>query len=136
MKPNTRTCGSIVGALLATTILAGAARGASREENLNDPIVGSEEAVLADAPAVPAPIKRDHATRVVVHLEVKEVEGRLADGVSYTFWTFGGKVPGKFIRVREGDLVVTGTAVSAIKDVAHAVFLHPFFDTDENIRMA
>jgi nitrite reductase (NO-forming) len=25
--------------------------------------------------------------------------------VNYTFWTFGGKVPGKFIRVREGDLV-------------------------------
>jgi nitrite reductase (NO-forming) len=25
--------------------------------------------------------------------------------VKYTLWTFGGKVPGKFIRVREGDLV-------------------------------
>lgn len=40
-----------------------------------------------------------------MHLEVREVEGRLADGVKYTFWTFGGTVPGKFIRVREGDLV-------------------------------
>jgi nitrite reductase (NO-forming) len=27
----------------------------------------------------------------------------LADGVEYTFWTFGGSVPGSFIRVREGD---------------------------------
>jgi nitrite reductase (NO-forming) len=42
---------------------------------------------------------------VLVNLEVKEQEARLADGVSYTFWTFGGKVPGKFIRIREGDLV-------------------------------
>ena len=25
--------------------------------------------------------------------------------MKYTFWTFGGKVPGKFIRIREGDLV-------------------------------
>ena len=33
------------------------------------------------------------------------VVGRLADGVQYTFWTFGGSVPGKFIRVREGDEV-------------------------------
>ena len=79
--------------------------GATREENLAAPITGQENAILTDAPDVPPPIKRDHATKVVVHLEVKEVEGRLADGVSYTFWTFGGKVPGKFIRVREGDLV-------------------------------
>ena len=31
--------------------------------------------------------------------------GGLADGVRYTFWTFGGHVPGKFIRIREGDEV-------------------------------
>ncbi len=30
---------------------------------------------------------------------------QLADGVEYIMWTFGGSVPGKFIRVREGDLV-------------------------------
>ena len=40
-----------------------------------------------------------------MHLEVREVVGRLADGVRYTFWTFGGHVPGKFIRIREGDEV-------------------------------
>jgi nitrite reductase (NO-forming) len=69
------------------------------------PIVGEENAVLTDAPAVPPAITRDHATKVIVHLEVKETVGRLADGVQYTFWTFGGHVPGKFIRVREGDEV-------------------------------
>ena len=86
-------------------MLAGAAFGASREDNLADPIIGEENAVLTDAPNVPPPIQRDHATKVVIHLEVKEVEGRLADGVRYTFWTFGGHVPGKFIRIREGDEV-------------------------------
>ena len=40
-----------------------------------------------------------------MRLEVTEVEMPIADGVRYTFWTFGGKVPGKFIRIREGDLV-------------------------------
>lgn len=60
---------------------------------------------LADAPSVPPPITRDRPSQVVIHLEVKEFEGRLADGVKYTFWTFGGKVPGKFIRIREGDTV-------------------------------
>jgi nitrite reductase (NO-forming) len=51
------------------------------------------------------PIGRKHAAKVVVNLEVKEVTQRLADGVDYTFWTFGGEVPGLFIRVREGDVV-------------------------------
>ena len=61
--------------------------------------------MLTDAPNVPPPIHRDHATKVIVNLEVREVEKRLADGVRYTFWTFGGQVPGKFIRIREGDEV-------------------------------
>ena len=92
------------GVALAAMLAAGA-YAASREENLADPVVGEENAVLTDAPNVPPPISRDHATKVIVHLEVKEVEGRLADGVRYTFWTFGGHVPGKFIRIREGDEV-------------------------------
>ena len=90
---------------LGAVLLAGAAFGASRDANLVEPIVGEETAVLTDAPNVPPPIQRDHATKVVIHLEVKEVEGQLADGVRYTFWTFGGHVPGKFIRIREGDEV-------------------------------
>jgi nitrite reductase (NO-forming) len=54
---------------------------------------------------VPPPITRKHATKVIVNLEVKEVEKEIAPGVRYMFWTFGGDVPGHFIRVREGDLV-------------------------------
>ena len=93
------------GVALAAILIAGAAMGATREENLADPVIGSEDAAVTDAPNVPPPIHRDHATKVVVHLEVREIEGRLADGVRYTFWTFGGHVPGKFIRIREGDEV-------------------------------
>src|SRR5579871_116781 len=89
--------------ILSTAYAAGAPD--SRDRNIKDPVIGSEPGVLTYAPDIPAPITRNHATKVVIHLEVKEVESRLADGVSYTFWTFGGKVPGKFIRVREGDLV-------------------------------
>ena len=70
-----------------------------------EPVIGEEEAVLTIAPNVPPPITRDHATKVIVNLETRELRGRLADGVEYTFWTFGGVVPGKFIRIREGDLV-------------------------------
>ena len=68
-------------------------------------IVGTETAVLADAPNVPPPITRKHPTKVVVNLEVQEVTRQLADGVDYVFWTFGGHVPGRFIRIRQGDQV-------------------------------
>jgi nitrite reductase (NO-forming) len=71
----------------------------------DDPIVGVETAVLTDAPNVPPSITRRHATKVVVNLEVVEVTKKLADGVDYVFWTFGGGVPGKFIRIRAGDEV-------------------------------
>ena len=78
---------------------------ADEESAAHMKIIGEEVAQLTSAPDVPPPITRKHATKVIVNLETKEVKGRLADGVEYLFWTFGGEVPGKFIRVREGDLV-------------------------------
>src|SRR5450631_284457 len=108
----------------ATLLLTVPAWSASREDNERAEIVGSEEAVLTDAPAVPPPVARKHATKVVVHLEVKEVEGRLADGVAYTFWTFGGKVPGKVIRVREGDMVEMHLENHPDNKMPHNIDLH------------
>jgi nitrite reductase (NO-forming) len=49
---------------------------------------------------------------------------RLADGVDYTFWTFGGTVPGSFIRVREGDLVEFKLKNSPTSGVPHNIDLH------------
>jgi nitrite reductase (NO-forming) len=86
-------------------VSAAAPLAATKDENIRDRIIGAENAQPTFAPGVPPPIHRDHATKVVIHLEVRELRGRLADGVDYTFWTFGGRVPGKFIRIREGDLV-------------------------------
>jgi nitrite reductase (NO-forming) len=96
---------SLISILVTSIFLFGSAARANSEQNKNEKIEGNEKAVLADAPQVPPALTRKHATKVVIHLEVKEVEGHLAEGVKYTFWTFGGKVPGKFIRIREGDLV-------------------------------
>jgi nitrite reductase (NO-forming) len=82
-------------------------------------IRGSERGVLTSAPNVPAPITRTYATKVVIELETIEKTMRLSDGVDYTFWTFGGTVPGSFIRVREGDLVEF-----TLKNHAHSVAPH------------
>jgi nitrite reductase (NO-forming) len=87
-------------------------------------IRGEETAVLTAAPNVPPPITRNHATKVIVELETIEKIMRLADGVDYTFWTFGGEVPGKFIRVRQGDLVEFHLKNHAHSAVPHNIDLH------------
>ena len=66
---------------------------------------GGRPGPLLPPPRVPPPIDRPGSARVFVPLETTEVKGALADGVQYTFWTFGGTVPGPFVRVRVGDLV-------------------------------
>ncbi len=83
-----------------------------------------EQAVLTAPPLVPPPIKRDHAARVVVNLEVREVVARLADGVEYTFWTYGGSVPGSFIRIREGDVVEFHLNNHPSSKLPHNIDLH------------
>jgi nitrite reductase (NO-forming) len=85
---------------------------------------GEEVAVLTRAPEVPPPITRKHATKVIVNLEVKEVEKELAPGVRYVFWTFGGDVPGHFIRVREGDLVEFHLQNHPDNKMPHNIDLH------------
>jgi nitrite reductase (NO-forming) len=87
-------------------------------------IRGTEDAVLTEAPNVPPPITRDYATHVVVRLETVEVKKQLADGVEYTFWTFGGSVPGRFIRVREGDEVEFHLSNAKGSMAAHNIDLH------------
>lgn len=81
-------------------------------------------AILTSPPNVPPPIDRPWAARVVVNLEVQEVVGRLADGVEYTFWTYGGTVPGSFIRIREGDVVEFHLNNHPSSKLPHNIDLH------------
>ncbi|HSU13803.1 MAG TPA: copper-containing nitrite reductase [Longimicrobium sp.] len=87
-------------------------------------IRGEEIAELTTPPNVPKPITRTYATKVIVNLEIVEKTMRLADGVSYTFWTFGGSVPGRFIRVREGDQVELHLKNHPGSMVPHNIDLH------------
>ena len=90
-------------------------------EVLNLPV---EQAILTSPPNVPPPIARKFSARVVVNLEVREVVGRLADGVEYTFWTYGGSVPGSFIRIREGDVVEFHLNNHPSSKLPHNIDLH------------
>ena len=82
------------------------------------------KAILTSAPLVPPPVDRPGNARVIVDLETTEVKGVLADGVQYTFWTFGGTVPGPFVRVRVGDAVQIRLRNGAKSMHPHSIDLH------------
>ena len=81
-------------------------------------------AILTSPPAVPPPIHRSHPARVIVELEVREVEKEISEGVTYTFWTFGGTTPGSFIRVRQGDTVEFHLKNHPDNKMPHNIDLH------------
>ncbi|HSD86871.1 MAG TPA: copper-containing nitrite reductase [Kofleriaceae bacterium] len=82
------------------------------------------KAELTNAPQVPHAPYREIPARVVVNLEVKEVEREISPGVKYTLWTFGGEVPGKMIRVRQGDVVELHLANHPSSKMPHNIDLH------------
>jgi nitrite reductase (NO-forming) len=82
------------------------------------------KAVLTDAPHVPPPITRRTPAKLIMELEVQEKVMRMSDGVDYTFWTFGGQVPGKFIRVRQGDTVEFHLRNHPSSKMPHNIDLH------------
>lgn len=82
------------------------------------------EAVLTQAPNVPPPVARNYAAKIVVNMETQEKVMRMADGVDYMFWTFGGQVPGQFMRIREGDEVEFNLSNSPDSKMPHNIDLH------------
>jgi nitrite reductase (NO-forming) len=80
--------------------------------------------ITRDPSDLPVPIgKRDPKT-VRVDLETREVVGILANGSTYDYWTFNGKVPGPMIRVRVGDTVNLHLKNNAASMMAHSIDLH------------
>lgn len=103
----------------AMLALIGASAAVAAEPEL--PVITQE---LVAPPQLPPPITRKTAAHVVVNLTVEEVEREIAPGTRYTFWTFGGTVPGKFIRVREGDTVELHLLNLPDNKLPHNIDLH------------
>jgi len=103
---------------------AAADTGGSARGDLGPPRGEPIRAVLTDAPGVPPAITRRTPARIVVELEVREVTLPMSEGVDYTFWTFGGRVPGKFIRVRQGDTVEFHLMNHPDNKMPHNIDLH------------
>ncbi|MBI2751534.1 MAG: nitrite reductase, copper-containing [Burkholderiales bacterium] len=88
------------------------------------PLGAPIRAVLTSPPHVPPPTNRKYPAKVIVELEVIEKEMPISEGVSYTFWTFGGTVPGSFIRVRQGDTVEFHLKNHPSSKMPHNIDLH------------
>jgi nitrite reductase (NO-forming) len=130
MRPRSIVTGLLGVLALAVGVLLGSTHdAASQGQPSAKPAAAAKagngsEAVLTSAPNVPPPITRRDPAKVVVHLEVREVNLQISDGVEYTFWTFGGQVPGKFIRVRQGDTVEFHLQNHPDNKMPHNIDLH------------
>ena len=82
------------------------------------------KAILTSPPNVPPPTGRSTPAKVIVELDVIEKDMEISEGVTYTFWTFGGTVPGSFIRVRQGDTVEFHLRNMPDSKMPHNIDLH------------
>jgi len=80
--------------------------------------------IVRDPADLPGPLPGRGAETVRIDLETVEVTGTLADGATFTYWTFDGKVPGPFIRVRLGDTIEVHLKNSASSTMPHSVDFH------------
>ncbi|HEV8332760.1 MAG TPA: copper-containing nitrite reductase [Steroidobacteraceae bacterium] len=103
---------------------AAADTGGSLKGDFGPPQGEPIHAVLTSPPHVPPATQRNSPAKVIVDLEVKEVDMEIAEGVTYTFWTFGGTVPGSFIRVRQGDTVEFHLKNHPDSKMPHNIDLH------------
>jgi len=119
--------------LLPATLMAAGGGGAAPKSvasvsstpgDLGPPQGEPIRAVLGIPPNVPPPIHRNAPAKVIVELEVVEKEMPMSEGVTYTYWTFGGTVPGSFIRVRQGDTVEFHLKNAPDNKMPHNIDLH------------
>jgi nitrite reductase (NO-forming) len=82
--------------------------------------------IVRDPTDVPPPIADRAKTVLHVTLTAEEVIGQLdpSAGTRYRYWTFGGKVPGPMIRVREGDTIEVTLRNDATSHMVHSVDFH------------
>ncbi|MCB9033441.1 MAG: nitrite reductase, copper-containing [Chitinophagales bacterium] len=99
---------------------------AKKTDNKNVDLVAKGEATaeLTLPPNVPPPVGSRAPKKLKVEMEIIEKEGELDNGVKYVFWTFGGAVPGRFIRGRVGDEIEFTLKNHPDNKLPHNIDLH------------
>jgi nitrite reductase (NO-forming) len=116
--------GSAVAEVAPTTSSSSA-----NSDTVNAPVIANNPAatgadVVRDPTDLPAPLAVREPEVVRIDLEAVEIEGQLADGTTFTYWTFNGKVPGPFFRVRVGDTIEVHMKNLTNSTMAHSVDFH------------
>ncbi len=80
--------------------------------------------IVRDPADLPPPLPVGPPRTLTVDLEAVELVGKLANETTYNYWTFNGKVPGPFLRVRVGDTVELNFKNRADSRMIHSIDLH------------
>ncbi len=82
--------------------------------------------IVRDPSDLPSPIGDRAPVGIRVTLTSKELVGVLdpTSGTTYRYWTFNGKVPGPFIRVRQGDTIEISLANPKDSLMVHSIDFH------------
>ena len=114
--------------VIGLALLASCGSEGGKEKAAIDPatikVNGTMDAELTSPPNVPAPVGDRPAKKLFVDMEILEQEGTMTDGVKYVYWTFGGSVPGSFIRTRVGDEVEFTLKNHPDNKLPHNIDLH------------
>ncbi len=102
------------------------AQTAGHHMHINIATAAATADIARDPSDVPSPIGDRAPALVRVELTAKEVTGQLdpANGTTYRYWTFNGKVPAPMIRVRQGDTVEVTLHNAPNSHMAHSVDFH------------
>lgn len=110
-------CGRVEDVLFAKP-----ARASKAEHSASQP--KSAPSIVRPPTDLPQPVGERPPTTVEFEVEAVELEGQLADGTTYEYWTFGGQVPGPMLRVRVGDQVKLTLKNLQENRAPHSIDLH------------
>lgn len=111
--------GNNMGSQTTPTALDDVAQAAAAKEPAREAV-----RIAKDPTEVPKPVQGDGPQTHRVDMRAVELDGQVMDGMSFTYWTFDGTVPGQMIRVREGDTVEIFLENAPDSLQPHSVDLH------------
>ena len=83
--------------------------------------------VAADPRELPDPIDRDEPKHHEIELTTTEEVAEIEPGVTFKYMTFGGRIPGPMIRVREGDTVTLTLHNETSNSLPHNIDSHAIY---------
>lgn len=89
-----------------------------------EPLEGAGQWVIRNPADLPGPVGDRRPTTIEVNLTTEEVTAQLADGTTYTFFTFNGQIPGPMIRIKVGDTVHLNLENLTSSAFPHSIDLH------------